>query len=62
MKLKAQRFVAGKLILKQALTAFQDQNKKKQAIKFFKLGGLVSGKVFTVLPRYPLDGSDKSTV
>ena len=46
MKVKAQRFVAGKLILKQALTAFQE-NKKKQAIKFkvfttpgafFKLG------------------------
>ena len=55
VQLKAQRFVAGKLILKQALTAFHE-NKTKQAMKFeisgfyssgdiFKLGGLVSGKV-----------------
>ena len=42
MKLKAQRFVAGKLLLRQALTAFQE-NKKKQAMKFEISGFYRSG-------------------
>ena len=47
MKLKAQRCVAGKLILKQALTAFQENKKKnKRNFRFLQL-------------RYPLDGPDK---
>ena len=45
MKLKAQRFVAGRLILKPALTAFQE-NKKKQAMKFEILGFYSSGGLF----------------
>ena len=68
--MKAQWFIAGKLILKQALPqpdyvygrelSCCDEILNLRFLQlrglFFKLGGLVSGKV---LPRPPLDGPDK---